>query len=383
MSTAVAITKHIPALDGVRGLAIALVTIYRFTIGHGEPHIDDQLTKNILDFGQRGVDLFFVLSGFLITGILYDAKGESHYFRNFYFRRALRIFPLYYAVLIFAFVLLPWLGMSFPGVSQAQSEKQAWLWLYGTNILIGLEGDWNIVGPFNHFWSLAVEEQFYLVWPWLVFMLSRANLIRLCYFCIIAAMLGRMAILFMGDYSVAAEAMTPFRIDSFAVGGLISLWMRGPDQLTRIRIRSIEYGLAVLVFLITVFLNGRTLKATTYTVYACFFGTVIIWAIHARVGSLEYRFWTSAPLRFLGKYSYAIYVFQSLLIPVMRPYLSISDLISWFGSEVLGLLAYFLIMSTLSLILALLSWHLLEKHCLRLKRFFEPRGPKELDQTKS
>src|SRR5688572_9977607 len=101
---------HIPALDGIRGLAILLVTIYRFAGTHdgGTP----RWLLPVLEFGTHGVDLFFVLSGFLITGILFDAKGEAHYFRNFYARRTLRIFPLYYGTLALVLIGLPLLGLS-------------------------------------------------------------------------------------------------------------------------------------------------------------------------------------------------------------------------------------------------------------------------------
>src|SRR6266480_96399 len=97
---------HVPALDAIRGLAILLVTLYRFG-GGGEGPASAGLEHGLIELGMRGVDLFFVLSGFLITGILFDAKGRSRYFRNFYMRRALRIFPLYYAALAVTLWLLP------------------------------------------------------------------------------------------------------------------------------------------------------------------------------------------------------------------------------------------------------------------------------------
>src|SRR5947207_1280339 len=99
---------HIPALDAIRGLAIVAVTLYRFG-GGGEGPASALDHPWLIGLGQRGVDLFFVLSGFLITGILFDAKGKENYFRNFYVRRALRIFPLYYAALVAAVMILPWL----------------------------------------------------------------------------------------------------------------------------------------------------------------------------------------------------------------------------------------------------------------------------------
>src|SRR6266568_1801981 len=95
--------KHIPALDGLRGLAIILVLLFHFTPESGGHTMIGVLTRWVSRLGWCGVDLFFVLSGFLITGILFDAKGLQHYFRNFYMRRVLRIFPLYYGVLLLVF----------------------------------------------------------------------------------------------------------------------------------------------------------------------------------------------------------------------------------------------------------------------------------------
>ena len=119
---------HIPALDAIRGLAILVVTLYRFG-GGGEGPANAIGHSWLIELGGRGVDLFFVLSGFLITGILFDAKGKEHYFRNFYMRRALRIFPLYYAALAVTLLMLPRLLPAFATDFQPAVTAQAWLWL--------------------------------------------------------------------------------------------------------------------------------------------------------------------------------------------------------------------------------------------------------------
>jgi peptidoglycan/LPS O-acetylase OafA/YrhL len=162
--------KHCPELDGLRGIAILLVTLYRCT-----KEIDPSLStgfawiRRVNEFGERGVDLFFVLSGFLITGILLKTKSRPHYFRNFIVRRALRIFPLYYLSLaIFLFVI--------PSVIATQSfelprSNQFYLWTYTSNVYMSWTNAWSF-GPLDHFWSLAVEEHFYLIWPAVVFFLS-------------------------------------------------------------------------------------------------------------------------------------------------------------------------------------------------------------------
>src|SRR5438874_11818359 len=125
--------KHIPSLDGLRGLAIILVLLFHFTPEGGGHTLIGVLTRWVSRLGWCGVDLFFVLSGFLITGILFDAKGSPHYFRNFYMRRVLRIFPLYYGVLLVVFIIVP-LFKTMTADDWRLMNNQHWLWLYAANI---------------------------------------------------------------------------------------------------------------------------------------------------------------------------------------------------------------------------------------------------------
>src|SRR3954469_3281007 len=120
------VTGHLPGLDGLRGVAILLVMAVHF-VGGATPHTGaERLAVKVGSFGVLGVDLFFVLSGFLITGLLLDAKGAPHYFRNFYARRTLRIFPLYYAVLAAFFLIAPLFTTLTPLMEEAR-HKQGWL----------------------------------------------------------------------------------------------------------------------------------------------------------------------------------------------------------------------------------------------------------------
>ena len=114
------------------------------------------------NYGSYGVELFFILSGFLITGILYDARNKPHYFRNFYMRRLLRIFPLYYGVLALVFFVAPLIPLFQGPTLDYLVDRQAWAWLYAVNIYIAIQGDWSF-SYLEHFWSLAVEEHFYFV----------------------------------------------------------------------------------------------------------------------------------------------------------------------------------------------------------------------------
>jgi len=167
---------HVPALDGLRGLAILLV-LARHTANELQPGRGlDVAVKRVLQVGWSGVDLFFVLSGFLITGILLDARGGRHYFRNFYMRRSLRIFPVYYGSLFVTFAVLPFF-VATPLFAVLQ-RNQLWYWTYLVNVLSPLTGGTGT--PYNtaHLWSLAVEEQFYLLWPAVVWVSGPRRLLR-------------------------------------------------------------------------------------------------------------------------------------------------------------------------------------------------------------
>jgi peptidoglycan/LPS O-acetylase OafA/YrhL len=130
---------------------------------------------NLCEHGALGVDVFFVLSGFLITGILLDTLARPHYFRNFYARRVLRIFPLYYAVLGFAFLILPRIAPSTAVRYAAVNREAIWYWLHLSNFAIARRGSF-VHGILDVSWSLAIEEQFYLLWPALVWCVSLARL---------------------------------------------------------------------------------------------------------------------------------------------------------------------------------------------------------------
>src|SRR5258706_4512290 len=320
---------HIPALDGLRGVAILLVMLCHFLglLKTGNHRLDSLLH---LGFGHGwvGVNLFFVLSGFLITGILLDAKNSPRYFRNFYARRTLRIFPLYYGVLFVCFAILPF----FPGSNSADflalRSRQGWLWAYCTNVKIVLDGDWKFGTPLldlGHFWSLAVEEHFYLVWPLLVFLLPTRALVKTCLTIIVIVGAARTWwVITHGSPTdtklLPAFVLTPFRMDDLAMGSLLAVLVRSPTA----RIKLARYampalGLSTILLGINLampsLLHRQTLLQTTgYSAISLFFVCLLSATVFAERGCLLSRLFSSAALRRVGKYAYGLYVFNSIVL---------------------------------------------------------------------
>lgn len=380
--------SHIPALDAIRGIAVLMVLVYHFNLEPADfPSPLARWTMKVFGQGSFGVDLFFVLSGFLITGILFDDKQSSHYFRNFYARRTLRIFPLYHGVLFVAFVLLPIVRPWGITVDAGVAQYQAWLWLYGTNILQSWKGDW-LLGDFNHFWSLAIEEHFYLLWPLVIYSCRRRTILWICGVLIVLALACRVGLAMLGGNEVAIYALTPCRVDALAAGAWLAIVARDAGGVRRLvpgaRI-SLLMSCGLLAWLY--WLNARTAGTEDrplllqlrpsdcrlvfqFTLNAWFFASVLILAITTSPTSLPGRFWNSTCLRFFGKYSYGLYVYQVLLIPFFHSCFDGLNAPLSAGSPFAGRMLFTAEAALGTVAVALMSWHLYEKHFLKLKRFF-------------
>lgn len=377
--------SHLPELDGLRGLAIGLVLLFHFFV---------LLWPNGFTLGWIGVDLFFVLSGFLITRILLETREAPHYYRNFFFRRMLRIFPLYYGLLIVVFLLAPLVfGAGYDERFGVARDHQAWYWLYGQNILAGFYG-WDKAGPLGYLWSLAVEEHFYLFWPWIIYKASERTIYGLSAGFVLLSIALRNAFLAWGLDVFPGYTFTFTRTDGLVLGSCLATYLhfRGAGRpgterpvalLRAARLGLLGGGLFLTGIILTekVQLHEVIFSRIGFTINAVFFTSVLALLLFAAPGGVFRRFFRTAPMRALGKYSYGIYVFHFVILELVEPsFIDFTNreiyfrLFRWTGLEAPWQVAI-LTARTLCLLavfaLSWLSFHFYEKPWLRLKRYFE------------
>jgi peptidoglycan/LPS O-acetylase OafA/YrhL len=376
---------RIPALDGIRGIAILFVMVYHFWGIGVKPGsaLWERAYAGVAGMGWAGVDLFFVLSGFLITGILYDSRESQHYFRVFYSRRTVRIFPLYYASLALFFWIIP--GVLFHlhrgqlAYIHMSNLAKLFAWTYVMNWYMGLKGFDVVAQPLQHFWSLAVEEQFYLIWPLLVLTLSRRRLMALCG-GLMAFGLALRAVLFSVHLPYAAYTWTLARADSLAIGGLVALAFRDPNDRETLLKWAQALALPAFAAIILVRIlnplctkgpgNTPTFFMSTFELsfLGIFFGASLAKAVSLREQSIAHRVLGSSFLQFFGKYSYGMYVCHlPLMAFFVRAGINSDRLLKVFHSQLLAIIGVNALSFAATIAVSLLSWNLFEKHWLKLK----------------
>ncbi len=370
---------HFPPLDGLRGLAVLMIVL------HHNFHLRDPgsallgLIRSASETTWVGVNLFFVLSGFLIGGILIDSRGTPDYFRTFYARRALRIFPLYYAFLLFFFLVVTPLSDRL-GMPVARVANKWPMFLYYTNMV---ESRGPSPGSLAPIWSLAVEEQVYLIWPALVALLAPRRLLVVMLALLPACLAWRVGALAAHRSIMWAYAWTPACLDAFAAGTIGAILVRGGHDGATLRrwallavagsglfIAGMAIGLEDFFF----WHYPKAVLTAGLTALCVLFGGTILYLVTSPPDAPVNRFFSQGWLRSAGRYSYAMYLFH---LPVANLVRALTGSRYEGGSGFRSLVqqgGFFLVTLVLTYLLAVASWNVLEKPFLRLKKYFPTRG---------
>ena len=365
----------IPALDGLRGVAVILVLLHHFTIYRPESGINSWIAAVPL-IGWCGVDLFFVLSGFLITGILLDSRDSDRYFTSFYARRSLRIFPLYYLVIFVALVILPLLPALQLVLAGPYPNPPAWpYWTYLTNFSVAERG--LVHGWIDVTWSLAIEEQFYIVWAVVVFFCPPKWLGWLCALIILVEPFARGIALEQTVEPLSIYVLTWFRLDGLAMGALLA-WLHRRGGLRVLSRPALPAGLIGIAGLMLItyeagdswWWNPR-MQEVGYTLIAIVAAAMVVAAVARPADSGWARMLSCGWLRAFGKYSYCIYLIHLPVMRAVREYLfdpydyEMLELAPWLGQ---GL--FYAAATAPAFALAWVSWRVFEAPILRLKERF-------------
>jgi len=370
---------HIPQLDGVRGLAILLI------LGHHTLAANSETTSRVIALFIAirksmwlGVDLFFALSGFLITGILFESLRGPHFLRNFYGRRALRIFPLYYLALFVVWLIGLPIAMHWSGYQWVLLT-----YLDNTRLWIGQAVPHPLVDLTGHLWSLALEEQFYLIWPLLVLLLrDRRRLIIAALALSAGSLILRCVLVAHGSSEAITYKLLPCRLDGLLLGGALALALRGGNRALWLRRAPLLFFPAAGVLLMVAFREhgfdwqrSRFVNSFGYTLSAAASCGLIAMTLRAgpnlreQTGSWCARLFRQPWLRWFGRYSYGIYVWHMIVPFLVVPRLH-AALSQHLHSKLLLVLANALAGSAISIAVSVVSYHAFEAPFLRFKRFF-------------
>jgi peptidoglycan/LPS O-acetylase OafA/YrhL len=361
--------ERVIEIDGLRGIAVSLVLIWHFFGAllpkHASPVVG--VLAETLIFGRTGVDLFFVLSGFLIVGILVDRRDCTNYFGIFYARRSLRILPPYLLLIgIFWAITLQ--------VSPSQYfNKDIPLWSYLTftqNLNMAAMNAWGPSGA-SVTWSVAIEEQFYLACPLIVYMTPFRYLARVLLGVGLASILARgMSYLLVPENVFAPYVFTLFRLDGLCAGGLIALAYRDQETFAALMLRRrlllrllIVYAATIPAFLYALKLS---LPATMYFwghTYLTAFYSLVLLNVLTNIGSSQLALLRGTPLRAVGRISYGLYLFHPLFIALIFMVFRKSEKLATPFDALLLAVAL-----VLSFAFCAASYNLVERRCLALGR---------------
>jgi len=347
-------------LDGLRCIAVLSVMISHWI---GSRYIA------AIPLGSMGVNIFFVLSGFLITRILLIAKEENktggmlHPIKQFYIRRTLRIFPIYYLTILIL------LMVNFPDVR----DKAVWLFTYTLNIKFALPGVWKShqLQYFTHLWSLSVEEQFYLFFPFLIFLVPKIKTKQFIFLIIALGIISRLLIYIFNAPANAIYVLTPTCLDAFGVGSLLAYYiLYEPDTLRQLLNKNHLFLLSVIIFIgdlifshffLPHYSECRTILERFLFSVCCFW--IVGKAAVADFKGLVRQFLESSIAIYIGKISYGLYIYHYFAEPFFNKYYpQLTD-----GNGIIRVVVYF----AATLLLASISWKLIEQPINKLKTKFK------------
>lgn len=342
--------NHIPELDGLRGIAILAVLFY---------HCENVLTyapiHKIVEWGWAGVNLFFVLSGFLITGIILDTRDDPHFFRNFYARRSLRIWPVYVLLLLLVFVFVP---LIFNGFWAAAYESRHAPWpylvLFVQNLFV-----LTLPGTIGPTWSLAIEEQFYVVWAPLARFVRNRHLMVALVLAIVASPFLRAA-----NHGAFTPTHTLIHLDGLAFGSLIAVALRtfGWCAATFRKIAFAAISIAVPILGYLLYFGSAYSDSFLAMLFA---GMLLLALTTSGSRGIYNRALTSSPLRFYGRISYGLYMIHILAFTLIG---RLDEKMSVYGA--LGGVIVTAVRFALSTTVATAMWYGFERPILKLKRYF-------------
>ena len=370
--------RYIETLTGLRGVAILMVLCYHLVL---DGYVQQQhglvgIVRAMMWTGWAGVDLFFAISGFLITNILLDTRTRPHYFKSFHFHRILRIFPLYYLVLLVIFLAQP-LFLAHPALAQIYPTRGGFLAyiFFVQNWWMPIFGQGRFL--LGHFWTLAVEEQFYLLWPLIVWRARSRYLLQTCIVGAFLCPLVRYIFARHDPTSMFVYMSTAARFDTLLFGCATAIAVRYPigQQIVGKLAPRLAIASAIGLFVINavmrdLFFRGIHTQVLGYTLIAIFSTCVVFyaWQIN-RTGKFADRLLRSRFLEIWGRYSYGIYVFHAPFFILTSHYLRHY---AWFGVSIWRSALCGLGVAAVVFTLAALSYEFFESHFLALKRDYNP-----------
>lgn len=355
-------------LDGLRGLAILLVMGHHIYADFGTNDHDSFLFSVCMKFfkyGYCGVDLFFVLSGYLITIGLLRTSSSKHYYRNFYSKRVLRVWPLYFLTLFIVGISTSAVYKIYPGIF-GQLRDWPWLIFFLSNIPMACRHE-DVFGNLSHFWSLAIEEQFYAFWP-ITVRVTKKLLLPTLFVIVAIALVSRAYAIVTNQGHLAAYAHTMCRMDGLAIGAIIAT-LQG--KLINTRMKSAAnltfIGTSLLTLFVLVWLPkfgisyGEDLLAPT--MFAITFAALLVMCLQP-VHPLH-RFLKNPVLRFVGTISFGLYVLHNIF---KAPLIPIGGIVELFPNREQTIAVYAAIKYGIAFIVAVVSYKFFEKPLLELKK---------------